>query len=72
MSGGATSYAASMSAPVGAMSVAPGTKMRSPIVVSMLDAVAMRPDGWYFASVSAVNVWTNSMTSSVNTLGAVT
>ena len=49
MSFGATSYAASTSAPVGAMSLAPGTSIRSPIVVSMLDAVAMRPDGWYVA-----------------------
>ncbi len=40
MPAGATSYAASTSAPVGAMSLAPGTCRSPPTAASMLDAVS--------------------------------
>ena len=52
------------------MSVAPGTKSRSPTAVSMLDAV--RSFSGYFFSCSWANVWTKEMNSSENTLSEVT
>src|SRR5581483_6326940 len=71
MSLGATSYAARTSAPVGAMSLAPGTSSRSPMDVSMLDADTTRCSGVYRLSVSRVNECTNEMNRSEKTSPAV-